>query len=60
MRQVHLTTGNTHLTCWVDKNVKVGDKLTLKVDPELLWDVLWVSEKHDSLPDKTWKVGGLK
>lgn len=60
MRQVFLKSENTVLTAWLDKDVKPGDMVTLKHEPETLWDVVWVSENRDSLPDKTWKVGGLK
>jgi hypothetical protein len=46
VHQVELTSGVTKRVCWVDKNVKLGDVVTLKrdykVSPELeaqLWEV---------------------
>jgi len=60
MWQVGLKSGNTRLTCWVDKRVRPGNLVSLRHEPDVFWNVLWVSEKHEVLPDSKWKVGGLK
>ena len=60
MWQVRLKSGNTRLTCWVDKKVHLGNRVSLKKDAERFWDVLWVSQPHDEIPDSKWKVGGLR
>jgi hypothetical protein len=59
MIQVKLKSHDTHLTCWVDKYVKTGDRVTLKHAPAVLWDVIWVSQPTDEIPNRGWKVGGL-
>jgi hypothetical protein len=59
MIQVQLQSDSTHLTCWVDKTVKPGNKITLKHHPEMWWDVIWVSQPIDFTPNRGWKVGGL-
>ena len=43
--QVDLRAGNRHRTCWVDRQVKVGNRITLRnsEDPGLWWEVLRVS-----------------
>lgn len=60
---VELTSGTTERSCWVDREVKVGDMITLKNsgEPERWWKVMWVgTPRHKSLlPDSAWKVGGL-
>ena|SRR6266478_737536 len=59
MYQADLKSGDTLLTCWVDKKIRVGNRVTLKKEPERWWNVLWVSQYHDEVPDSKWKVGGL-
>lgn len=61
MRQVKLQHNNTTLTCWVDKETKTGDRITLKnIDaPDILWDVIWCGTPTDAIPNRGWKVGGL-
>lgn len=58
--RVHLESGTTHLDCWVDKKVKVGDQVTLKNsdEPDRWWDVITIAEGWRNESD--WKVGGLK
>jgi hypothetical protein len=60
MIQVKLESGESHLTCWVDKTVKEGDMITLKdwVDPTREWAVVRVYETTTP-PQRGWKVGGL-
>jgi hypothetical protein len=61
MKQVVLKHGTTEMTCWVDKEVKPGDRITLKNcdPPDVLWDVAWVGESDNEPPSRGWKVGGL-
>lgn len=61
--QVKLRDGTTVLTCWVDRVVKVGDRVTLKhsENPDRWWTVVTVSaETRERPPHQPWKVGGLK
>jgi hypothetical protein len=61
LRQVRLRAGgNTELTCWVDKHVKVGNLITLKNsdDPGELWTVMEVYDTG-APPERGWKVGGI-
>lgn len=60
---VKLRDGNTRMTCWVDRQVPVGSRITLKNsgDPSRWWTVEWAGEElgtRDSVV-KGWKVGGL-
>ena len=50
--------GATIRTCWVDKHVKLGDKITLKnsEDPERVWTVAMVFGGRP--PERGWHVGG--
>jgi hypothetical protein len=50
--------GATIRTCWVDKHVKLGDKITLKnsEEPERLWSVAMVFGGRP--PERGWHVGG--
>lgn len=58
--QVHLRSGTTQLTCWVNEHVTAGDRITLKNDevPDREWDVTWVSSQGLP-PQRGWHVGGL-
>jgi hypothetical protein len=56
---VRLESGNTVLTCRVDKLVKTGDQITLKDDTGRWWDVKEVYSAHDWFKHD-WKVGGLR
>ena len=46
MRQCKIKSGNEYDVVWLDKEVKVGDKITLKtsLDSEKLWEVITVGE----------------
>jgi hypothetical protein len=62
--QVKLLQGSAVLVCWVDKEVKVGNMLTLKgADaPEGWWSVYSVSEPKKASKinsNRDYKVGGL-
>lgn len=61
--QVRLRDGDTELTCWVDKKVVPGNRITLKNSeaPDRWWQVEWVSVPMMSrhVKDKRWQVGGL-
>lgn len=62
--QVVLMQGDKHLTCWVDKEVRVGNMLTLKGTdaPFGWWSVYSVSEpvKAASInSNRDYRVGGL-
>ncbi len=59
MRQVKLKSGTTETTAWVDKEVRPGNTVTLKDDPGTTWEVLWVSETEDAMPERGWRVGGI-
>jgi hypothetical protein len=60
---VMLSDGTTERRCWVDKHVKIGDKLTLKnsEEPERWWTVDYVSSQARFAVDidQSWHVGGL-
>lgn len=60
---VELRDGNTRMVCWVNKEVRVGNRITLKNsdDPSRWWTVTWISDGHakSDITAKTWKVGGL-
>lgn len=60
--QVALRDGTTKLTCWVDKPVRVGQRVTLKnsEQPDRWWTVVSTGGTTTESPRKTWKVGGLK
>jgi len=60
MFQVKLKSGTTEMTCWVSKEVKKGDVITLKDsdEPDRKWEVLGVY-KDFPRPERGWKVGGL-
>lgn len=62
MRQVRLKSGDTETVAWVDKEVRQGSTVTLKhdTDPGRLWEVLWVSETEDAMPERGWRVGGIE
>lgn len=60
--QVKLLQGDSVLTCWVDRDVKVGNWITLKNGPEGLWSVYSVGEpvKASSInSNRDYRVGGL-
>jgi hypothetical protein len=64
MVQVHLESGATRLTCWVDqrKPFRVGNLITLKNsdDSDRLWTVRLIGEPKDAATIRTdWKVGGI-
>lgn len=58
--QVRLRSGDTEMTCWVDRSVRDGQMITLKdsENPDRLWLVLEVSTTGTP-PGRGWKVGGL-
>jgi hypothetical protein len=58
--QVKLKSGDTELTCWVNKQVKKGDVITLKDSetPDREWTVLGVYKDFPQ-PQRGWKVGGI-
>jgi hypothetical protein len=58
--QARLRSGDTELTCWVDRSVRAGQMITLKdsENPDRLWLVTEVSESAVP-PERGWKVGGL-
>ncbi len=60
---VELEDGNTRRTCWVDKRVSVGDRVTLKDsdEPGRLWTVTHACGSRSAAGDLTrgWHVGGL-
>ena len=62
---VTLKHGSTVRNCWVDKQVKVGDIITLKnsEEPDCEWRVMWRSEQaktREVLGQQSgWHVGGL-
>jgi hypothetical protein len=60
---VMLTDGPTRRHCWVNKHVKVGDKLTLKdsEEPDRMWLVEYVSAQGRFAADidQSWHVGGM-
>jgi hypothetical protein len=57
---VRLRSGATERTCWVDRNVQVGQSITLKDsdEPDRLWQVVAAS-KDATPPERGWRVGGL-
>ena len=59
MVQVELRSGTTRLVTWVDRRVKPGDQVILKVDKDRRWDVLWVGTQTNEFPNRGWHVGGL-
>lgn len=61
-RQVELVHQDTHMVCWVPDrpDLKRSVQLTLKDLPDLIWDVLWVSEMVVHTEQRrTWRVGGV-
>lgn len=62
---VTLADGTTTRTCWVDKPVAAGNRITLKnsEEPARLWTVTWVSGTTKTRADlgnqSGWHVGGL-
>ena len=44
LAQVHLRSGTTVRTCWIEARVKPGDQVTLKIseEPARWWDVVRV------------------
>jgi hypothetical protein len=48
LTQVYLRSGTTVRTCWVDRKVRTGDRLTLKAEPGRWWDVLDAYCSQDS------------
>jgi hypothetical protein len=60
---VELKDGSTRRSCWVDKRVNVGDRITLKDsdEPERLWTVTHACGSQMLSRDITrgWHVGGL-
>jgi hypothetical protein len=57
-----LASGTARRSCWVDRKVKAGDRVTLRdsEEPERLWDVLSVgAPKLTSDINHGWHVGGL-
>lgn len=62
---VTLQDGTTTRTCWVDKRVAAGNRITLKnsEEPERWWTVTWVSAqartRHELGNQSGWHVGGL-
>lgn len=62
--QARLKSGVRHLTAWVDRDVKVGQYVTLRDsdNPLRMWEVLSVSEPKKSKDIKSsrdYNVGGL-
>jgi hypothetical protein len=60
MRQVKLKSGDTETVAWVDKEVRSGNIVTLKHEPDRLWEVLWVGTVEDAMPERGWRVGGIE
>jgi hypothetical protein len=58
-QQIQVRAHDTHLTCWVDKKVAVGNWITFKHAPAIMWEVLWAGEPTDFTPNRGWNVGGL-
>jgi hypothetical protein len=61
---VELRDGNTRMVCWVNKEVSIGNRITLKNsdEPGRWWTVTWIGAENVSKSDitgKAWKVGGL-
>lgn len=60
---VRLRDGETERSCWVDRCVAVGNRITLKNsdEPERLWEVTWAGEhwRVAGAHDSSWHVGGL-
>jgi len=62
--QVRLVANDSHLTCWVDQKVKVGNFITLKNSetPSQMWEVVSVSEPKNVSQinsNRDYRVGGL-
>lgn len=43
--QVRLKSGTEERTCWIDRDVTIGQSVKLKnEDPDTWWEVTWVSD----------------
>ena len=62
---VSLADGSTWRHCWVNKRVKLGDRITLKNsdEPDRFWEVKYVSTQAKTRTmlgeQSAWHVGGL-
>lgn len=45
--QVRLTSGDSHLTAWVENKIKVGNRITLKDsdDPDQMWEIISIDSE---------------
>lgn len=50
LRQVRLRAGTEERTCWIDKDVAVGQSVKLKTeDPDTWWEVTWAGNTVTTL-----------